>query len=294
MKNPYIRDLVRKNVKRNMGTLPTIIAELIDVLNNPWSSAGDLARIISVDPVLSSRLLRMVNSAYYGLINDIVDIKQAIAMVGFNAVRTLAFCMTIFDNFFELNQKESFNKEQFWIHCLATGMTAKYIAIELKLENPGGYFLAGLLHDIGKIFLYQFMVRDFYRVLGLAQTRGLAFFEAEKIILETNHAEIGKYIMKQWKLPEALVKTIYYHHTPVMDKTKFSFSDIILISDTYSKANRIGFGGDEVISPFYSMLKKKYGLTDKYLEGVSDRIKEEVDQFSQVIRGTKNKIALSN
>ena len=290
MKNKYIRDLVRKNVKRNMGTLPTIITQLIDVLNNPFSSASDLARIIQVDPVLSSRLLKMVNSAYYGLINDIVDIKQAIALVGFNAVRSLAFCMTIFDNFFELNQKESFNKEQFWIHCLGVGMTAKYIAVGLKLENPGGYFLAGLLHDIGKIFLYQFMVRDFYRVLTLAQTRNLSFFEAEKIILETNHAEIGKYIMKQWKLPDALTKTIYYHHTPVMDKKKFSFSDIILISDNYCKANGIGFGGDNNISPFYNMLKKKYGLTDKYLEGVTDRIKEEVEKFSEVIRGNKDKM----
>lgn len=285
MKKVKLRQLVKKNLK-NMGTLPTIIKELVDVLNNPWSSPRDLARVISVDPVLSSKLLRLVNSAYYGFLKEVVDIQQAISLVGFNTIRSFAFCMTLFDNFFEVHPKQAFNKEQFWIHCLGTGMIARHLAAKRGIENIGSYFIAGLLHDIGKIFLLQFMPREFYRVLALTKSYDTSFFDVERLLfLNINHAEVGKMVLDEWNLPSSLSEAVYNHHTPPQDETEEILSDIILVANNLCKEKEIGFSGDRALSPLYQIMKTKYDLSDNYIESVAEKTIEEVSLFSDVIMG---------
>lgn len=284
MKRRRLRQIVRQNLK-NIGTLPTIIKELVEVLNNPWSSSKDLAKVISVDPILSSRLLRLVNSAYYGFHREIVDIQQAISLVGFNTIRSFAFCMTIFDNFFEVHPRQAFNKEQFWIHCLGTGMVAKHLSKRLGQENIGGYFMAGLLHDIGKIFLYQFMPREFYRIMALSQSYKISFYDAERLLININHTEIGQLVLQEWNLPKSLAGAVLNHHTPPFDEKEEIFSDIVLIADNVCKERGIGFGGDKILSPLYQIMKTKYNLSDKYFERVANMAIEEVGLFSDVILG---------
>ncbi|MCE1246661.1 MAG: HDOD domain-containing protein [Firmicutes bacterium] len=284
MRKYSTRQLVRDNLK-NMGTLPAIVKQLIEVLNNPWSSSKDLAKVISVDPVLTSRLLRLVNSAYYGFVTEIEDLQHAISLAGVNTIRSFAFCMTIFDSFFEIEKRHAFNKEKFWIHCLGVGTAAKYIAQGMRLDNPTNYFMAGLLHDIGKIFQYQFMVRDFYTVVNKAQAYKVSYFTAEKSVMDMPHTEIGRMALEEWQLPEFLRKAAMYHHEGSPDKKFPDIADIILISDNLCKSGAIGFGGDNIISGLYKPLKEKYKITDKHVEDISAKVKEEVEKFSEVING---------
>ncbi len=281
---------VRKTLERNfanIGTLPAIIGSLVRILNDPRSSTKDLAKVISADQVLCSKLLRIVNSAYYNLKQEVIDVKHAISLIGYNTIRCFMFCITIFDNAFSLQSGVVFDKEEFWYHSLSTAVISRKIGERLRLENSQDLFVAGLVHDIGKVLMLQFMPAKFYRILEIAKRENISFNDVERKLFCTDHSEIGAWAMTRWELPDMLIKCVQYHHHALFNTDCAEPHEIVSLADSITKENEIGFSGDKISSEYYDILKWKYNIRQRWIERALIDVKRETENYADIIGNKK-------
>lgn len=205
-----------KNKVRDIPSLPEIVSKVIALIQNPNSSALQLSKIISNDAGLTARVLRLVNSAYYGFPRQISSIQHAIAMLGFSAIKGLVVSSSIFKVFAPTDNKvKMLDYKKLWKHSLITAIIAKNINKFLKLEDDENLFSASILHDMGKIILDQYDHANY--ILALTESSDfdlLQNLEAEKKYCGLNHCETGHLIADHWNLPEIISETIRYHHNP--------------------------------------------------------------------------------
>ena len=199
-----------------MPSLSTTVTKVIEVCNSPSASPNDLNRVISLDPVLTGMVLRMVNSAYYSLPNKVTSLTRAIVMLGINTVKNLALSTAVLAS---MGGKESFqalSADDFWSHSICTGIAAKYLAgvKGVQLINREEYFVAGLLHDLGKIPLNYSFPDEYSHVLESVTLNGSQPQEAETEVFGIDHCKVGKMIVEKWQLGTALRDVLCYHHTP--------------------------------------------------------------------------------
>jgi putative nucleotidyltransferase with HDIG domain len=278
-----VRSMLERN-SNNLGTLPTVIVNLLKILNDPRSSAADLAEIISVDQVLSSKLLQLVNSAYFGLRKEVIDIRQAISLIGYNSVRSFTLCISLFDSMSATGPINTFTKESFWIHSISVGFFAQKLAQRLKLDNPDDYFVAGLVHDIGKVLMFQFMGQSFFHVASTAKNHRFSFYEAERKTIDSNHTEIGAWMMEKWKLPELLLHCVSYHHNDVTNNRTIMPHELISLADNIAKDKGIGQSGDEnIVASNYQALREKYNINQGWIDETSETVKKDTQIYSQFI-----------
>jgi len=247
MERLEIRDFLKKVEK--LPTLPGIAMRIIQTANNPKSAADDLSRIILSDISLSAKVLRMVNSAYYGIRNKVSSVKQAIVILGFNTIKSLALSTAIMDKFATSGVIEGFSRGAFWKHSLGVGLTNRLLARHLiKRDQEEDFFMAGLLHDIGKIILDQYFHEEFLQVLAHMRLTGLSFHRAEIEVNGLSHAEIGGMLVTQWQLPDPLIVSIRFHHAP---ENRAEFQTIVAathFANILVKTKGFGSGGDNDLS----------------------------------------------
>ncbi|MEB3206314.1 MAG: HDOD domain-containing protein [Vampirovibrionales bacterium] len=203
---------------RDIPALPKIVNQIISLLGQPNTPASEIARLITLDPGLSSRVLRMVNSAAYGIQRQITSIQHAIMLLGFTTVRGLVLSASIF-KLFSGTTCSGLYLQDFWQHCVVSALVARRLGEWLKLADFEEAFSAGLLHDIGKLVLDQYLSRDYANVLLTAKTRQIPpqanhFYDLEFSILNCTHASIGELVAHKWKLPLSLTEAIAFHHAP--------------------------------------------------------------------------------
>jgi HD-like signal output (HDOD) protein len=186
---------------------------MIELVDNPRTSAASLARLIGSDQSLTAKILKMANSAYYGFPREISTVNMAIIVMGFNAVRDMGLSLSVFDVFKESPANRTFDLNRFWEHSIACGVASKVIARKFHHRFAGEAFVAGLLHDIGKVVLNQYMHREFLEIMNLT-AQGRILDEAEMEVVGAAHGEIGGWLADKWKLPVVISESIRYHHSP--------------------------------------------------------------------------------
>jgi len=201
----------------NLPTPPIVFTQIQKVLNNPHTSAYDIAAILQEDAAMSAKILKMTNSAYYGLSRTIESIKQAVVIVGLDAIKNLVLSASVL-GMFSKDQIDNEFQDYFWRHSLATAfasrMLARNFARQMSFDAEGG-FSAGLLHDIGKMVISVYMPEEKKKIKDLKeQNSEIPDLAAESEILGYNHTQIGALLGMQWKLPEKLVEAIEFHHYP--------------------------------------------------------------------------------
>jgi putative nucleotidyltransferase with HDIG domain len=196
----------------DLPTLPMLAMEVNKMLLDYDTTINKLSDTIKKDQAMVSKILKLVNSAFFGLRGKISNIPHAIVVLGFNTIRNAVVSITIIDAFSAKEGLEGFNITDIWNHSLAVAVTSKYLAEKTGIHSADDCFVAGLLHDMGKIvLLHQF--RDLFQKVWLAvKGNNLSFYEAEKSQIEIDHALIGGYLARKWQLPMALVDAIRYHH----------------------------------------------------------------------------------
>jgi putative nucleotidyltransferase with HDIG domain len=205
-----LRSIVKKIAE--LPTLPQVVTVILSLIDSPDSSAEDINKVMEKDPSLVGKILKLVNSAYYGLPNKVNSVRQAIVILGFSTVKSLAISASVFD-MFDSSRETSFNREAFWTHSIGCGCVARLVGHREPGVDDETAFVVGLLHDIGKLVLDQYAPREFDAVVRLAKGRNSTFYEAETEVLEaTNHAEIGAWVAEQWKLSPELTEAIRFHH----------------------------------------------------------------------------------
>ncbi|MBN2544400.1 MAG: HDOD domain-containing protein [Spirochaetes bacterium] len=233
---------------QNMPPLPITVSKILEITKNPNVSAQELNNIISIDPVLTGRILKLINSAYYSLPNQITSIVRAIVMLGINTVKNLALSTSIVNT---INKKENFNAldmDGFWRHSICVGVLAKTFAnrqgVTLKLQEE--YFVAGLLHDIGKIPLNSQMPEKYLSAMTLSRQNKIPLIEAENRIFGLNHTNIGLTVSQQWRLNPSLVETICHHHDYMQaNESLRRFVATITLANIITNKTGIGFSGNK-------------------------------------------------
>ena len=196
----------------DIPTLPTVMLKVSRMLQDYDTSINRLSKTIERDQAMVSKILKLVNSAFYGFQSRIISIAHATALLGFNTVRNALVSTSVIDASSARDALEGFDVTNFWKHSVAVAVTSRHLAEKTRLVTPNDAFVAGLLHDIGKVVLVQDFRELFVQVWTSMREKGQFFIDAEKKLLPTNHAQIGGYLAREWQLPVSLIDAIRYHH----------------------------------------------------------------------------------
>lgn len=227
----------------DLPTLPRAVLKISELVNNPASSARDLATVITDDQVLTARLLKLVNSSFYAFPQRISTVTGAIVLLGFDAIRNLLLTTSVFDFFSNGHVKEKQMGEKLWDHSLSCAVGAKIIGVHIRYEKIEELFVAGLLHDIGKIVEMIYFPKHFAKVMEQVETARETILEAEFKIMEFDHATLGKLLAEKWNLPDKLVHVIANHHQPDKAGPNKMEAAVIHVADIMSRALLHGSGG---------------------------------------------------
>ncbi|XPV76802.1 MAG: HDOD domain-containing protein [Desulfovibrio sp.] len=265
-KNPIT--LIRSGVK--LPSLSQVFVQLQEALKDPTTNAKDLAEIIRQDPSLSAFLLRMVNSAMFGFKTKIDTITRAVAIVGVKQLSTLAAGTSVMTLFKDV-PPEHVNMEQFWMHSLACGFVAKTLAERVGHDDPERCFVAGLLHDIGRLVVYMVAPKEALSVGARMKKEKLNIIEAEEIDLGFNHARFAAILLKMWNLPLPLINAVLHHHgteyTGEEERTEnLSAAEIIYLADYIITSLDVGFSGEYYLQAPDLEIWNKLGLSVQELE----------------------------
>lgn len=254
---------------QDMPPLSISVSKIVELSKNPKVDAKMLNDIISVDPVLTGKVLKLINSAYYSLPNKVTSLIRAIVMLGINTIKNLVISTGVVSAMKQKYTTTALDLESFWRHSLGVGVMAKYFAqkqnIDPKLIEE--FFVAGLLHDIGKIPFNSVIADTYLEVIQYSKMKSLPICEVETRFLEINHSELGLRIANLWKLPSTLRESIAHHHTfsEVSTEQQKLVATVCLANNT---TNRIwpGAGGDHGVYDNQDILLKITGLNQNDLE----------------------------
>lgn len=227
---------------KELPTLPQVAVTLMDLLDDPSTGAPEINRVMARDPALAAKILKLVNSAYYGLSNQVSSLNQAIVILGFKTVKSVALSASVMGLFKDRAGNDTFDRSGFWKHSIACACVARLVARKQKDLDPETAFSAGLLHDIGKLVLDHFMPGDIDQIVKVARDAKCSFVEAEAKVLETNHAEIGQWLVETWGLPRALVGGIGYHHS-IVEAPDRGLAAVLTFANYLSKVKGIAASG---------------------------------------------------
>ncbi|MBT8330731.1 MAG: HDOD domain-containing protein [Deltaproteobacteria bacterium] len=197
---------------KEIPTLPSIVFELNKYLRDPDTSIKTVCDTIEKDQAIALKILKLVNSAFYGFKSKISDLRNAVVLLGYNAVRNAIVSISVINSFPKRVKLIDFDISQFWKHSLAVAVTSKNIAQLSRKESPDNCFVGGLLHDVGKVILAQYFPNLFETVWSTLQNEHLTFYDAEQKSLPINHAKIGAHLAAKWQLPQGLIEAIRWHH----------------------------------------------------------------------------------
>jgi len=262
-------DLLRKRVERLEGlpTLPSVANNLISLTQSPRTSATQVGELISKDQALTSRVLKLVNSAYYGFPKQITTVNHAVVILGFSRVKNIVLAASVFGLKSE-NQPARFDAPAFWRHSLGTAVSARTLARVFGRGEAEESFVCGLLHDIGKLVLAQVSPQDYDRCLELAAERRCTIREAEMEVFDLDHAEVGSWLAERWKLPPAVQAAIRRHHSPTSSRRDRDAGYVIHAGDIMARALQIGSGGDPAIPRIDPTVAQDLGLSGEVLDSL--------------------------
>jgi HD-like signal output (HDOD) protein len=214
-----------------LPTLPSVATHVFHIASDPHSSADDLTAIISNDPPLTSKLLKIVNSAFYGFPQRIGTVRQAVVILGSEEIVNLSFGLVASKVFEKTGQPGSFSPRDLWRHSLSTALIAQNICQRYPDFQKSGVFTSGLLHDFGKIFLIENFNQAYEDIYEAVSRNNLPLFEMEEDRFGLSHAAIGEFLASNWNLPDTLIQAIACHHHPLLAPQHAQFAAIVGLAD---------------------------------------------------------------
>jgi len=262
----------------SMPSLSITVAKIIEVTKNPRVTAKDLNKVISLDPVLVGRVLKLVNSAYYGLSNKVTSLVNAIIMLGINTIKNLALSTAVLGNMRKNSSFKSLNIDGFWRHSIGVGVASRLIAkkIGIPVNQTEEFFIAGLLHDIGKIPLNEVFEEHYLKAIRLSDFKKQPLLDMEREIIGITHTEVGKMISDKWRLSPETLECILHHH----NHSEYKIGTTVYIANIYCNLNQIGFSGDRYSKKIEGYILSSIGLSEEYLDNIFDTISAEIEKAS--------------
>ena len=263
------RDLLKGYVE--VSTLPTIHFRLEEAINNPKKSMSDIAKVIRDDPGLTARLLRIVNSAFYNFPSRVETISQAVTIVGTQQLSALALATSVMKMFKGI-ESHVVSMDSFWRHSIACGLAARVLATMRRDTTPERFFVAGMLHDIGRLVLFTKLADKSQEILQRAHDGPMLLYEAEREALGFTHAVVGGMLLQIWKLPASLEEIAMFHHDPASANRFPMETAIVHLSDIIVHAMNLGSSGEMYVPPLDPGAWEKLGLHPSALASVEEQV----------------------
>lgn len=229
--------------------LPVTVARVMEVTGNPESSAQDLMKAMLPDQSLCLTVLKFANSVLFGRPKKVDSLKLAIAILGFNEVQSIALSKAVINSFSELSKRHKTVVDRFWEHSFLCGMMARKIAVDIELP-PDTAFMAGLLHDIGKLIMLQTFMEDYVANLWMGQISNKERLHDELQQFSFTHDVIGGQLLKKWFFPDTLITAVAFHHRPEEALAEEAFALIVQLSDLlcYYSCTQSALGEDTIVT----------------------------------------------
>lgn len=263
---------------RDLPALPEVVVRVMRMAEDPRTDAQGIARVIATDQAMAARVLKLANSAFYGLPRRVGTLSEAVVILGFRTIKNLAIAASTFEL---LNREIAgywLQRGELWRHSLACAIGAQLIARRARLPVSEEAFVAGLLHDIGKVAIDLFVRAQFDQIMERALQDRIPFVEAEQAVLGFNHAMAGGLIAEKWNLPPLLVSVIKYHHQPSSAPDRDPMISVVHLADLLSITMGIGIGGDGL---YYTLEDGTLGMFELSQADIDELCEEIVDQMAQ-------------
>lgn len=282
-----------KKIQKFIGRMPslsTTVTKVLEICHGPSASANDLNRVISYDPVLTGQLLKLINSAYYGLPNRITTLTRAIIMLGINTVKNLVLATSVLGGCKGLRGSRRMSINDFWAHSLCVGVLSKLIALDdqISTNEKEAYFVAGLLHDLGKLPMMACFPGLYDKVLVDLNRKPIEIIESETMHIGFNHCQAGVLIAAKWRLGAAIENAISGHHGIEQEVANTAgFVSRIAFADHLANYYKSGAGDEEMLKqPYLQNQTKKLGLSTSTLIGLKSKMDIEIEKakiFLQIV-----------
>jgi putative nucleotidyltransferase with HDIG domain len=283
-----------KRVQRHIEQMPslsTTVTKVLEICDSPTTSPNDLNRVISLDPVLVGQVLRLINSAYYSMPEQITSLTRAIIMLGLNTVKNLALSTAVLERLASETSFQALSMNDFWTHSICVGVTAKSIATVKGVPGTEReeYFVAGLLHDLGKIPLNDRFPEEYVQALESAKPGQCTLRQAENMVFGIDHCVVGRMIAGKWRLSEAMNDSLGCHHNPdeAEEETR-QLVEIVALANAYANTFAIGSSGDPFPEkPMVTSLIERVGVSWSTLSDLRETVLEEIEQAKIFLRITQ-------
>ena len=265
-----------------MPAFPKSVQKILELTRDVNCMPKDLVQVIDKDPVVTVKVLRVVNSAYYSLPKQITSINHAVVYLGFNTIKNLALSIAAI-GMLPASNAAGFDGAQYLLHSLSTAGLAKKLALRLDDADPMDCFIAGLLHDFGKVVFAQFMPEEFKQALELSQSSRTSLHLALRQIVGSDHAVVGAMLVEKWRFSADLVETIRHQYSPDLKDTPMIAC--VFAANQISKKLEFGFGGNPYIEELTPTIEKRLGGTlDELIDSLGDLtpLFEEAKIFSKI------------
>lgn len=214
----------------NLPSMPSIIYEVSQIIEDPMASASQLGRIISKDQGLVTKILSIANSPLYGIPRRVSTIDFAVVILGFNHIKNIVIALSMMDAF-KILSSNKFNQKEFWLHSFITAVASKRLADDLGIPTSGEAFTAGLLHDLGISIIYKYFPKEFNKIVDLVDKEDMSYHNAEINALGLTHAEISGILIEQWNLPVSLTSVVLNHHNPSHLEQNRQLTSLVHVAD---------------------------------------------------------------
>jgi putative nucleotidyltransferase with HDIG domain len=256
-----ISDILSKS--DTIPAAPHLVSQVLSLTSDPNFSMDRLVSLIRMDPAITSHVLRVCNSPYYGLRNKVASLDHAVAILGVNAMVDVVLSsglLKVLND--DLQDGYVMGKGHLWRHSVATALITQRLTRNTKIKgiNPSVAFTAALLHDTGKLVLNHFVGQSFYEIESLIYEHGYSLVEAEKAVLGIDHASLGGLIMEQWIFPEEIITCVSYHHEPLSSPAQKNLVNLVALSNLLAIGAE--FGKEETLIHSQLTISQLMGLVD--------------------------------
>lgn len=281
-RNEFLDQLIAK--VRDVPALPTTVLRVMQMIEDPLCSTGDLARVIMADPAMSAKILRLANSAYYGFRQKISNIPQGVTLLGFATLKNALLSAAVFD-LFRLAATTGFDMNALWKHSVGTASAAKIVAKRVRFPNSEKAFSAGLLHDIGKIMIARYLPTSLATIVEAVNEEQIAMYDAETRTIGLAHPAFGAWVMSRWNLPSPLIEAVEFHHHPTKAPHSFDLAAIVYLANILTHRAAIGSGGDTLMREMDPAILDYFGLNETAMKELQESLvfkRLEIESFASV------------